>query len=418
MFYQMVMITNNFKIVLFGALIVAMILPFSGMQTATAAAPNKITEEEYLSMKSQGLELPEPSVESKISTAKMMTKDEVSILAPKYLELESKRNSIVDSKAELSTAQLTELANVESEMSVILKRVAEHKEAAKMKNYIPEKDRLKMELAVQEILESQIPFVQLGVSTQFKAVRVGIQGPESLDTYEKQIREILSVDVPLSLYKGVPAKTATCTSQVGVVCDPVVAGIEVEWANILCTLSLEVAEGWWPWANIGWLTAGHCYPLGASGVDQPAGNNDIADVTNQDYVHNGDCDCEFMDKTTSRSSGSKVWLSSNTYKTITGKSDAAVDDWIIVSWSATGGTDTGQVSEVNQIITDDNGKTIHGVTYITGMPAPIIGDSGAPIAELFGGDYHGVLNGEVFNQPTPTTYYSPWSNVQSSLGVY
>lgn len=398
------MMKNNIKTIFFGALIVALILPFSGMQTATA----QVSEDR----------IDQSKIQTEIVAPKMLTKDEVSILAPKYLELENKRNSLVDTKTELSTAQQTELTNVESQMAEILEKVKEHKAAAKIHNFIPEMDRLKMEIAVQEILESDIPFVQLGVSTQYKSVRVGIQGPETLDVYEKQIRSILSVDVPLSLYKGEPAKTATCTSQQGVVCDPVVAGIQVEWANGLCTLSLEVAEGWWPGANIGWLTAGHCFPVGASGVDQPAGNNDIADVTNQDYVTGGNCDCEFMDKTTARSSGSQVWLSSNTYKSITGKSDAAVSDWIMVSWSKTTGIDWGQVSEVNQIITDDNGKTIHGVTYVTGMPAPIKGDSGAPIAELFGNDYHGVLNGEVFNQSTPTTYYSPWSNVQSSLGVY
>ena len=411
------MTKNNIKTVIFGALIVAMILPFSGMPSATAErATEMITEEKYLSMQEKGLEL--KTTIALNETPKMLSEQDISILAPQYLELESKRNTIVDSKTTFSTTEQKTLSDVESQMTSILKRVQEHKESAKIKNHIPEKDKLKMELAVQEILESDIPFVQLGVSTQFKAVRVGIQGPETLATYETQIRELLSVDVPLSLYEGVPAKTATCTNQQGVVCDPVVGGIQIEWANDECTLSLFVKEGWWSWANEGWLTAGHCYPVGAVGVDQPSGNNDIGDVTNRDYTNNGDCDCEFIDKTTSRSTPSQIWLSSNTYKTITGKSDAVVDDWIIVSWSMTTGIDWGQVSEVNQIITDDNGKIINGVTYITGMPAPIGGDSGSPIADLFGGDYHGVLNGEVLNQSTPTTYYSPWSNVQSSLGVY
>lgn len=398
------MTTKNIKTAIFGALIVALILPFSGMGTATAQS---VSEDQIDLSK----------VKTELKAPRMLTEGDISVLAPKYMALEQTRNSLVDSSQKLTAADKVLLTNTEEQMTSILERVVEHKQASRIALEMPAIDKKRMELAVEEIIQSDIPFSHVGVNPHTKTVMVGIVGDNSLASYETQINAITSIDVPLTIYKGEYAKDETCTSQTGVVCDPVVAGIQIEWANGLCTLSLEVKEGWWSWANVGWLTAGHCYPVGANGVDQPSGNNDIADVTNRDFVHNGDCDCEFMDKTTTRTSGSQMWLSSNTYKSVTSKGDPAVNDWVLTSLSSTGGTDWGQVWLTEQSITNQDGITTTGMTLVTGVTSQG-GDSGAPYMQLFGNQYHGIHKTSGTSGGTAYTAFTPWSNINPSLGVW
>jgi hypothetical protein len=396
-------ITKTTKTILFASLIAAMILPFSGMNNAQAEV-DTVDKDDVIDSSLIKQTLTEP---------KMLTETDIEKLAPKYLELEKTRNSLVDSSKELTAADKVLLADTEKQMTSILERVAEHEKASKIALEMPAIDQKRMELAVEEIIQSDLPFSHVGVDPHTKTVIVGLVGDESLTSYEKQINAITTLDVPITVYKGEYASLDACTNQKNVICNPVVAGIQIEWANGLCTQSLEVRDGWWPWADKGWLTAGHCFPLGAIGIDQPAGNHNIADVTIKDYVNFGDCDCEFMEKTTARSSGSLVWLSSNNYKAITSKGDAPVNAWVLASLSMSGGFDLGQVWLTQQTITFTNGMTITGMTLVTGVNS-IGGDSGSPYTQVFGSKYHGIHSGS-----SPTfTVFTPWSNISPSLGVY
>jgi len=390
---------------MFAMLATTLLVPFGGMTNALADNADIISEQIVSESKKQ---------------PKMLTPTERDTIIPKFLELE-KRHYDLTSKDNLSSSELVTKQNLEDEMTVILERMHEHKQASLIATHIPEKQKLQMEYVVQEIIDSSIPWTMVGVDVNTKSVRVEIKSDaESLDSYKTQIQEFASFDVPITVLSGDYIKDTTCTAQTGVVCDPVVAGIEAEWGNLLCTLALEVKDGWWSWADPGWLTAGHCFPLGSVGVDQPAGNNDIGDVAKQDFVHNGDCDCEWIEKTTTRSSGSKVWLSSNTYRDITSKGDASVNDVVLVSWATTSGTDTGTVVLTEQTVQNQDGVITTGMTIVNGMNSQN-GDSGAPIIQSTGTQFHGILKGDAGTDPNtgePRIAFSPWSNIQPSLSVY
>lgn len=368
------MTTKNVKVVLFASLIVALILPFSVMDI---------------------------SAESKVAP-RLLTPQDVEKLAPEYLKLEQDLQAMTSKTKVASQAEIESVAN---KLLAIHERVAEHKEAAKIANHIPEKQKLKMEIAVVEITESDLPWTMVGIDTKTKTVRVAISGDESIGYYQKQVKDIISTNVPITIVYGEYLEDLSCTTQTSD-CDPIVGGIQINDGNN-CTLSLEVYTGPWYWPNWGFLTAGHCYAINDL-IDQPSGGGEIGKVTVRDFVHNGDCDCEFIDKTTSTNSDSKIWISSNTYKSVTSKGDASVDDYVLTSLSKTGGTDWGQVTYVEQSRQNTSGVVTTGLTIMSGISATS-GDSGAPVMELFGNQYHGILKG--------ATAFSPWSNIAPSLGV-
>ncbi len=333
---------------------------------------------------------------------RLLTPQDVEKLAPQYLKLEQELQVMTSAEGIASQAEIDSVAN---QLNTIHERVAEHKEAAKIANHIPEKQKLKMDLAVAEITESSIPWAMVGVDTKTKSVNVVIVGEKSLTDYKIDIENLISVDVPITVSYGEYVEDLSCTTQTSD-CDPIVGGIQINSGGN-CTLSLEVYTGPWYWKNWGFLTAGHCYAINDD-VDQPNGGGEIGTVTGRDFVHLGDCDCEFIDKTTGTTSQSKIWLSSNTYKAVTSKGDAAVDDWVLTSLSKTTGIDWGQVTLVEQNVQNQDLVITTGMTIFNGISATH-GDSGAPMMELFGNQYHGILKNAVA--------FSPWSNIVPSLGV-
>lgn len=87
-------------------------------------------------------------------------------------------------------------------------------------------------------------------------------------------------------------------------------------------------------------------------------------------------DCQFIKKTTSTNSQVAIWVNPNTYWSITGASDPAINDWIQMSGLFT--QDIGQVKYTNVQSTDQYGVTTNGLTFVNGIGGQG-GDSGAPI---------------------------------------
>lgn len=306
------MTTKNIRIALFGALIVAIILPFSGIGFATDGATTGATliekpvetqaeRDEYQNV----LSLVNEIQELKTNNSDLLTAIESasidSLSAEDRDRLEQINSRLNEIKAEIGTinAQSREL----------------YASTPEVKNQILD--------AKQTIKESEIPYHGLGTDFKNGALVIGFQSQEIADQHIPTINTIIGV--PYYLEIGVQDEFLSCTTRSSN-CDPLVGGIKISTQNsatgdTTCTYSIPVVRNVWWWTETGFVTAAHCFK-GVNGYDtwQPLPTNSkIGDVTK--IVWGGECDCAFSKKTGSESTTFGVWTGSTSTNPFTSKSD-------------------------------------------------------------------------------------------------
>ncbi len=231
------MTTKYIKIALFASLIVAMILPFNGMNYVTAERPIGL----------------EDATEEQLSEYNL-----VAPLLEELYSLDSEGRAFYAEKSTLTDADVKYLENTEIRIREI--------QATLGKLSADQRELYAMDMATEaKFMASQKAFVESGlefsgVYVDQKTATLNIAVPENLSdkAYEikKQIEQI--IDVPYVL-KFADFHDAACSTRESN-CDPIVGGIEI---NDNCSIGLPVIRNVFWWTEDGFITAGHCTSGGA-----------------------------------------------------------------------------------------------------------------------------------------------------------
>lgn len=390
---------NNTKTILFASLIVAMILPFSGMISATAEETGKAIQ----------IQKPE-TTQAEI--------DEYNTVLTLVTEMQDLKQNNSDLKIAIENNGETSLSNDDKQrFEQINKRLQEitaeigtiNAESRKLYASTPEVKNQILN-AKQIIRDSDIPYHGLGTDFKVGALMIGFKSQEVADQHIPTINRI--IDVPYYLEIGLPddefGGCATITSN----CDPLIGGIKIAtqksssaWTD--CSYSIPAVRNVWWWTEDGFVTAAHCFN-GVNGNDskQPdTSSSKIGEVTK--IVWSGECDCAFSKKTGSESTTFGVF-SSNTF---TSKSDPLNGDWVYMTGYKSG-TKLGKVIDPNYDTTTS--PSIQNTKKIN--VAMDNGDSGGPAHDLTTGNvYHGLISS--FNSNGGYTAVVPWSHIDNGLNL-
>lgn len=377
------MTTKNIKFALFGALITAMILPFSGMGFADAT-PN----ENAKSLKQQYDEVSQQYRNAEIAIQKL---------------------DAIESERALTAGEQVERIQKISEMKALEFQAAEIQrqniEAHKMPTNIAEK----LDVA-EKLVEANIKGLSGAyVNGKERTLKVIVSTQEEADKVQDLVGYIadgetnLEVRVSEFTFSGCEAQDDEC--------NPVMGRIQIDGSgNNPCRLAVPYSMG----SSEGFLTAGHC--VDDSGfVYQPLqfansiGN--AADVDSEVQV-SGSCDCAWVEKRGTKTFEERIFDTGYTW----GYSWYAIDDHNTPTAGTfvSMGEKNGIVHSVEIEKYDD--ATVEGVNFTDMMyldEGTSSGDSGGPVFGNISHDFHGIISGG----DSSTTVASHWDNIETDLGL-
>lgn len=272
-----------------------------------------------------------------------------------------------------------------------------------------------------------IPWNGVGIDYRNKALMVQFESNELAEKYIPDVKQIIGKDIPINVIVGQNFFEAGCSSRY-VDCNPLIGGLQIDddssGSPIECTLGYPVVRTVSGVSKNGFLTAGHCYAT-STYVKQPYGSAsaNIGFVSARDFVNNGDCDCEFIEQTSSDSRPNEVYAGANSVYSLTSKTDASVGQYVVVSGAGSNIIDWGIVEAVNYTYTgtapDGSQVTIYGTTRVSSWSTQA-GDSGSPVfdptynVKKFYGTFMGRIETGSY---TDQRVYMPWSAIASNLYV-
>jgi hypothetical protein len=271
-----------------------------------------------------------------------------------------------------------------------------------------------------------IPWNGVGIDYRNKALMIGFPSDELVKEYTPLIKKLIGDDIPIRVFVGQNYYEAGCTSR-SVDCSNLIGGLQIDddssGSVVECTLGYPVVRTVSGVSKNGFLTAGHCYAT-STYVKQPYGtaSANIGFVSARDFVNNGDCDCEFIEQTSSDSRPNEVYAGASSVYSLTSKTDASVGQYVVVSGAKSDIIDWGIVEGTNYTYTGTiNGGTvtITGTTRVSSWVTQS-GDSGAPVfdptytVKKFYGTHMGRIESGTY---TDQRVYMPWSAIASNLSV-
>lgn len=364
--------TKIIKIILFTGLIVAMILPFSGMNFAEA---------DQGADKKQRLK----DATEKVKKDKVAFYKEKDRVAKIYKEYFSVKDSLDDTDKKRTKDLKAQLKVIDE------KSINEYK--------IDEKSFKPLADAQKAIEASDLAFV--AVDTKLRLVSIGFD--ISLESQSGQIKDTIEtlIDVDYSVEFDTNVDDS-CTSQTAY-CNPIIGGLQIDMTQGFCTLGFPVMQG----TTAGYITAGHCF-VGYSDQSPNQGGYKIGDVTQSQ--NSGSCDCAFIDKSTDRGSTDAVFSGYNNSVSLSTKKDPTVGKWVVLTGATTVPESGFQVGMVNAV-----GVTYSGISdtaRVIGMTAAY-GDSGAPYYNLYASEFFGTHKGG----NSTYEYMIQWENIANTLSV-
>jgi len=390
------MITKNIKIALFGALMVAMILPFSGIGFVSAEVPGKATQ----------IQKPVDSQFERDSLIK------VKELFVERMALESEGQNLKDKYQQngnesLTTSDIEKLDSIQKRLSEISAEIGTiSADTRKLYAATPE-ERNNILNQKQLVRDSNIPYVSLGTDMRVGALTIGFETQEQADKFIPKINQILSIPyyVEIGEYENFGCTYLTSN------CNPLMGGIEIEteksssWTN--CSIGVPIYRNVYWWTEEGFVTAAHCFDnTVGNDARQPSGSsNKVGDVTKTQ--HSGECDCAFVKKSSSESTLFGNWWGTSSSNQLYSKGDPQLYDYVVMI-----GKNSGiQIGQVISLDLDAGGvDNMHKVNY-----AMQGGDSGGTVIDLTTYNvYQGLIQGGV---PGSYTGIVPWSHIDAALDL-
>jgi len=367
---------KNAKIVLFASLMVAMILPFSGMMMAEAATNENANDK----------------AKFKNHEADKIMKDLSSYIISKSGE--PKLHSAND---------LKEMKKLQDKLE---KSQQEHKE-----RIIDKELREDMKEARKLISKSDIPTTITAVGID----HVYIQLTEKNTTYENEI-SVLMGDTPYVIDYGNGLKRGACESTQSD-CDPEIGGLEIQIDNPIgtdrdCSISIPMQKD----GSDGFLTAGHCFTDTYGYVYQPiipSGFIGYSLDSWQSFENNGECDCAWIIDYSATVQQNGVFAYSNAYWVISSTEDPEAGDLAMLRGQH---NNNGNWWESDVITYGNIGFTDDGVTTLGAMafPSPFqAGDSGGAV--FYNGNYIGIAVAGGLINGVQHTVFIPWQHITENL---
>ena len=327
-------ITKTTQTILFASLIVAMILPFSGMQFAEAKV-DKIGKD-IVKAKASFDNLPKDQKERKAL-------------------LKEKHNS----QAEI---------DVRIQQDILVDFLIENYQTTdkNAKNYFP--------------------WTSMGYDYEDNALEVtllpGEFNKKDIKKYQKIIRSVVGKSIDVTISPAERSEGIACYSRTN--CDDLESGVEIGMTGKDFPCTLGFAATWND--ESGFITAGHCFASLSTGADSshPENGGKIGDMVDELYGPNTYlyCDCAFVEGTQS--------ISGNTYglgdATTTGSSSV---NKAIKSSTSQSGVTAGNIDATYVHLSTSDGRYWIGVVR-TDMSAQD-GDSGAGVFSSNGDELLGIL---------------------------
>ena len=216
-------------------------------------------------------------------------------------------------------------------------------------------------------------------------------------------------DIPVKIRFNV-AVAESCQGP-GSNCDPLVGGIKIEAKNhSWCSMALPIERN----GADGFLTAAHCVDDGSGSADdvfQPTedwlGWNKVGDVSI--IADNADCDCAWVDQSSSESNEEAVWDGYNSWETITSYNDRPTSGTYVLVHGAKSSLGWTTVDDPNSSwYNSDTGITYDAVLTVAHVTDG--GDSGGAWTNWDSDEFMGIhAAGDSVG-----SYFTPWENVNDS----
>ncbi len=392
------MTTKTTKTILFASLIAAMIIPVAAI---SAQGPQPVpynAQAEIEQIEQFGIPLFEAKRE--LNEIKRTLEDPEKVSGVSSEQIEAAQERVLELEATIQTN----------------KNALEELEQDRIQRFKIQPD-LEAELREnqQKALDSDFPIIGTSLSHSQKALVLlvdenALTKEKNKGYYQKEIRSEFT-GIPLVIKFGTNIEES-CTSATAN-CDPIVGGIQMEAKNHgVCSIGLPVTRS----GVDGWITAAHCVNTGsgsANDVYQPTedwfGWNKVGDTTVRVYAE--ECDCAFVDQSSSDDTEESVWRSSNNYLPITGYVDRAANGSTVVLFGA-------EDNSIHFGTVDDNTATFtinnidfDGVRLTSDISEG--GDSGGAYTDGGGDDFLGIHKGVTGGD----SFFIPWENIEDELGL-
>ncbi len=303
----MINITKKTKIILFTALLVALILPFSNLGVDATTDVDKT--------KNDSKDDKKYNYEKKTNFVK---KDHHNYEADKILE---KMNLFIQIMPDSGTPQVPidkkELEKLQKELDKVTK---EHKDKV-----VDKELRKELKAARQLIKDNDIPTKMLATGIDHLYILLLKENAK----YEEQIIEIMNGLPYLIEYGDGPKRTACASTSDD--CNYEVGGIKIQIKNLItpstCSLSIPMEKDGVP----GFLTAAHCFSGYSEDVYQPDTSSEdhiigFSNSTWRSFVDDGECDCAWIKDTSSTVQKAGVYAYSNGYWLIYSTHNPSISD--------------------------------------------------------------------------------------------
>ena len=393
---------KNAKTILFAALLVAMILPFSGMVMVDATNENTNDKEKGKT------KIRHNSEQSEIPG--WIERDNLHKSKDKLTHQGDKDN--VQKQIDQETAKIQEW--LDNRMNISKKELADSKS-----KILTKASMAKIQKFGEKTAHVELPIGGIGYDYVNNALEIAIHPDvftdENIPKYEKNIRKIVGDKVDITFVKAQLVKLQSCNDRNTTECQPIKGGVLFDVDDGLpCTVGFKATYN----NKIGFVTAGHCVNEGdtSTEIEQPTSSTtDIANVISETYnpYSTMTCDCAFIEEThINRSMDDGVFENydpgatanpfKNMYVTMSGGKSELRSEY---------------VSESSYTLSLDLNSNGWFDTYITNVAvAPYLsqaGDSGSPV--MSGNSLVGIHIGGTGNLDIGDRYFVKASTITSEF---
>ena len=362
------MTTKNIKIVLFMSLIVAMVLPFSGMDFASGQTINKIDKPQQ-------------------SASDIAQYNRVVELVTERIDLEAqgeeqKQKYQKDGIEGLTTAEIKKLEAITKRLGNIEAEIGTINNDSTQLYAMTQSEIQKFKTAQNLIDNSEIPTSGSSVDQRNGALMIGFKTQEEADKFIPDIENL--IDVPYYVEVNHFTVEDSCTN-IDSDCNPLMGGIQIwvqysgsSWGE--CSYSIPAVRNVFWWTETGFVTAGHCFS-GNNGNDvkQPiSSSTKIGDLTAR--VVGGECDCAFVKKSGSESTLFGNWWGTGSSNQLLSKSDPLVGNYVVMIGEASG-IKVGKV--ISNTYTSTSSSSTVTNTLLIDYFASTSGDSGGTLIDKY-----------------------------------
>lgn len=386
------------KTILFASLIVAMILPFSIMDSSAQSTETKQIQKPTETR---------ADIDTKQKVLELFD-ERISLKDEKIQKEEQSARAISPIDNERYTERLTQIQNRMSEISGEMVQInADARELFAMTS----EDKIFLLEQKQMIRDSKVPYYGLGTDMRVGALTIGFQSQEIADKYIPKLDRMLDVPYYIDIHQGDVDRS--CLSKTAN-CDPLMGGIEIGtqkpsgWTT--CTISVPMNRNTsGGGTEAGFVTAAHCFGnTNGNDAKQPSGGSKVGDVT---VTQNSEeCDCAFVTLSSSESTIFGTYAGADSSNQLLSKSDALSGAYVVM-YGKSSGAKVGQVIDIAyDTTTTPSIKNTHKISYEMAG-----GDSGGTVIDSSTYSvYHGLIKG---SNTSGYSFIIPWSHIDAALDL-